>query len=116
VEPVRFNSLADGIGMNVQLAGNGADFPVLGVKVTANLHARFRADHKFLLRHGGYRGKGSTNLPFRPHKTQRRKGIGGLSGKLLWRTAAPEPDGAVTGGVSGVPLPYDAGEEIEREP
>jgi hypothetical protein len=34
--------------VNIEFAGNGADFPVLGVKVAANLHARFRADHEFL--------------------------------------------------------------------
>jgi hypothetical protein len=106
--------------MNVELTGNGADFPVLGVKVTANLHARFRADHEFLLPRlcpqWGYRGKGSTNRPFLPHMTQRRKGIGCLSGRLRCPTAEPEPERAVTGGVSGVPQPHDGGEEIEREP
>ena len=116
IEAVRFDGVAHGIGMNVEFSGNSADFPVLGVKVTANLHARFRADHEFLLPHRGYRGKGSTNRPFRPHTTQRRKGTGGLSGRLRCLTAALEPDGSVTGCVSGVPHPHDGGEEIEREP
>jgi hypothetical protein len=121
IEAVRFDGIADGIGMNIEFAGNGADFPVLGVKVTANLHAHFRADHEFLLPRlslpqRGYRGKGSTNRPFLPHTTQRRKGTGSLSGSLRCLTAAPEPEGTVTGGVSSVPQPHDAGEEIEREP
>jgi hypothetical protein len=116
VEPVRFNSLADGIGMNVQFAGNGADFPVLGVKVAANLHARLRADHVFLLLHRGYRGKGSTNRPVRPQTTQRRNTTRGLSGRRPCLTAAPEPDRAVTGTASGALQPHDAGEEIETEP
>ena len=102
--------------MNIEFAGNGADFPVLGIKVTANLRARFQADHEFLLPHRGYRGKGSTNRPFLPQTTQRRKGVGALSGRLRCLTGAPEPEGTVTGGVSGVPQPHDGGEEIEREP
>jgi hypothetical protein len=106
--------------VNIEFAGNGADFPVLGIKVTANLRARFQADHEFLLPRlcpqWGYRGKGSTNLPFLPQTTQRRKGVGALSGRLRCLTGAPEPEGTVTGGVSGVPQPHDGGEEIEREP
>ena len=65
IEAIRFDGIAHHIRMNVEFAGNGADFPVLGVKVTANLDARFRADHEFLLPHREYRGKGSTNRPFR---------------------------------------------------
>jgi hypothetical protein len=116
VEAIRFYGVAHGVGMNVEFAGNGADFPVLGIKLTANLHARFRADHEFLLPHRGYCGKGSTNRPFLPHTTQRRKGTGCLCGRLRCPTAAPEPERAVTGGVSGVPQPHDAGEKIETEP
>jgi hypothetical protein len=116
VESVRFNSITDGIGVNVQFAGNGADFRVLGVKVTANLHARLRADHVFLLMHRGYRGNGSANRPFRPQTTQRRNANGGFSGRRPCLTAPPEPDGAVTVVVSGVPHPNDGGEEIETEP
>ena len=116
IEAIRFDGIAHRIGMNVEFAGNGADFPVLGVKVTANLDARFRADHEFLLPHRGYRGKGLTNRPFRPHTMQRRKGTGGFSGRLRCLTAAPGPDEAVGGGVSGVPQPHDGGEVIETEP
>ena len=47
IEAIRFDGIANGIGVNVEFAGNGADFPVLGVKVSANLHARFRTDHVF---------------------------------------------------------------------
>ena len=116
IETIRFDGIADGIGVNVEFAGNGADFPVLGVKITANLHAGFRADHVFLLLHRGYRGKGSTNRPFRPHTTQRRNATGGLSVRRPSLVAAPERDCTVTGVASGVPQPHDAGEEIEREP
>ena len=115
IEAIRFDGVAYGVGVNFEFAGNGADFPVFGVKVTANLRACFRADHEFLLPHPRYRGKGSTNRPFRPHTTQRRKGIGVLSG-IRCVTAASESDGGVTGGVSGVPQPHDGGEEIETEP
>ena len=115
IEAIRLDGIAHGIGVNAEFAGNGADFPVFGVKVTANLRACFRADHEFLLPHPRYRGKGSTNRPFRPHTTQRRKGIGVLSG-IRCVTAASESDGGVTGGVSGVPQPHDGGEEIETEP
>jgi hypothetical protein len=116
VKAIRFDGVADGVGVNIEFAGNGADFPVLGVKVAANLHMRFRADHEFLLPHRGFRGKGSTNRPFLPQTTQRRKGTGSLSGRLRCLTAAPEPEGTVTGGISGVPQPHDAGEKIETEP
>ncbi len=46
VKTLAFNSLANGIGMNVQFTGNGADLPMFDVKVAANLRAGFRADHE----------------------------------------------------------------------
>ena len=39
------DGVAHGIGMDAQFAGDGADFPMLGVKVAANLSAGFRTDH-----------------------------------------------------------------------
>jgi hypothetical protein len=47
METFRFDGIANGIGMNVQLLGDGADFPVLGVKIAADLHACFGVNHGF---------------------------------------------------------------------
>ena len=40
------DGVAHGIGMHAELAGNGADFPMFGVEVAANLRAGFRTDHQ----------------------------------------------------------------------
>jgi hypothetical protein len=40
VEAFALDRVANGVWMNAQLTGNGADFPVLDVKVAANLRAR----------------------------------------------------------------------------
>ena len=45
MEAVGFNGVANRIRMNAQLAGDGADLPMLGVKVTANLNVGFWLDH-----------------------------------------------------------------------
>jgi hypothetical protein len=45
VEAVGFNGLPNGIGVNRQFSSDGADFPMLSVKVTANLGAGFWTDH-----------------------------------------------------------------------
>src|ERR1700730_1010882 len=37
--------MTDGILVNAQLAGDGADLPMLRVKVTTNLYVRFWIDH-----------------------------------------------------------------------
>src|SRR3954447_8630716 len=44
-EALRFNGATDGVGMDSEFASDGADFPVLGVKVPANLGVSFGADH-----------------------------------------------------------------------
>src|SRR5271166_716666 len=44
-EPLALDGVAHGIGMDVQLAGNRADLPMLGVKIAANLRAGFWRDH-----------------------------------------------------------------------
>lgn len=44
----RFDGLPDGVGVESELSGDGADFPVFGIKVTANLGAGFRRNHKRL--------------------------------------------------------------------
>jgi hypothetical protein len=67
--------------MNIEFTGDGADFPVLGVKVTANLNAGFGIDHLFSFLKRGIRGKGSTNRPLRPQTMQRRKGARPFSGR-----------------------------------
>src|ERR1017187_9009242 len=46
VETLALDGIANGIGMNVEFTGNGADLPVLDVKVAANLRASFRTDHE----------------------------------------------------------------------
>src|SRR5579859_8185097 len=45
VETLRFNGVAHGVRMYAQFTGDGADLPMLGVKVTANLGSNFGADH-----------------------------------------------------------------------
>jgi hypothetical protein len=47
--------------------------------------------------------------------TQRRKGTGDLSGRLRCLVVVSEPEGVVTGVVSGVPHSHDGGEKIETE-
>ena len=68
---VRLDGVANGVGMNAQFAGNGADFPMLGVKVAANLRAGFRADHERTHLRRGMRGNGSMKRPMRPQIQQR---------------------------------------------
>jgi hypothetical protein len=45
MEAVGFNGVSNGIRVNTQFSGDGADFPMLGVKVTANLNVGFWIDH-----------------------------------------------------------------------
>ena len=59
-EAVRFNGVAHGIRMHTQLLSDGADFPMLGKKVAANLSASFWIDHRFYHADRGIRGNGST--------------------------------------------------------
>ena len=115
VEVVRFDGIANGIGMNAEFSGNGADFPVLGIKITANLYVGFRADHLFPLPKRGIGGKGSANRPLRPQTTQRRNGAGCTAGGRCTKSA-PERAGTVTGLDPDVPQPDFAGEEIDWEP
>lgn len=44
-EPLTLDGVAYGIGMDPQFTGNGADFPMLSVKISSNLRAGFRTDH-----------------------------------------------------------------------
>jgi hypothetical protein len=45
VEAFTFHRVANGVRVDAQLTGDGADFPVFGVKVAADLRADFRTDH-----------------------------------------------------------------------
>ena len=112
-EAVRFDGLTNGIGVNVQFSCDGADFPVLGIKITADLHTCFWVNHLRSLRNREVAGKGSTKRPLRPHTMQRRKGIGRCSGRGCLTVALLLEQAAV--GV--VPsLLHSAGKLIEREP
>src|SRR5258708_3883459 len=46
IETLAFNGVANGVGMDAQLTGDGADFPVFGVKVAPDLSTGFLADHE----------------------------------------------------------------------
>jgi hypothetical protein len=45
METVGFNGVANRIGVDAEFSGDGADFPMLGVKVTADLNVGFWIDH-----------------------------------------------------------------------
>jgi hypothetical protein len=45
LEAFHLNGVPDGVGVDVQVLRNGADFPVLGVEIAANLNAGFGTDH-----------------------------------------------------------------------
>ena len=45
IEAFAFYRVANSIGVDAQFTGDGADFPVFGVKVAADLRADFRTDH-----------------------------------------------------------------------
>ena len=45
LEAFHFNGAPYGVGVDVQGGGNGADFPMLGVEIAANLYAGFGTDH-----------------------------------------------------------------------
>jgi hypothetical protein len=45
LEPFHFNGAPYGVGVDIQGLRNGADFPMLGEEVAANLYARFGTNH-----------------------------------------------------------------------
>jgi hypothetical protein len=45
MEALGLDGFAHGIGMKSQLTGDGADFPMLGVKVATDLHTGFGTEH-----------------------------------------------------------------------
>jgi hypothetical protein len=46
LEPFHLNGAPYGVGVDVQGGCNGADFPMLGVEVAANLYTGFGTDHR----------------------------------------------------------------------
>jgi hypothetical protein len=46
LEALHFNGAPYGVGVDVQSGGNGADFPMLGVEIAANLYTGFGTDHR----------------------------------------------------------------------
>src|SRR6266849_5820914 len=108
VETLALNGIANGIGMNVQFTGNGADLPVFNVKVAANLRAGFRTDHERTHFLRGVRGNGSTRRPTRPQIRQR-------SGKAGCAAGQDCGVGGFSCGSAG-PHSNDAGDVIEWEP
>lgn len=86
VEAFTFHRVAKGVRVDAQLTGDGADFPVFGVKIAADLRADFRTDHAMGHLRRGMRGKGSMKRPARPQIRQRSTRRAGSAA----RTAAPE--------------------------
>src|SRR5579863_4372965 len=97
--------------MDAQLTGNGADFPVLDVKVAANLRTGFRTDHQIAHLRRGMRGNGSMKRPARPQIRQRSHHPG-----CFWGWDCDGGGISKTTFASAGPQENDAGEVIEREP
>ena len=108
VEAFALDRVANGVWVDAQFTGNGADFPVLDVKIAANLRAGFRTDHEMLTFGSGMRGNGSMKRPARPQTRQRSHNAGCLSCQDC------DPGGCST--ASALPQSNDAGETIETEP
>ena len=106
-EALTLDGVAHGVWVDAQLCGNGADLPMLGVKVTSNLRADFVGDHEESHLRRGMRGNGSMKRPIRPRMQQRSLATGADCGGGIVFTAAAAPD---------VPYANNAGEVIEREP
>src|SRR3954452_16826702 len=73
LEPLALDRVANGIGMDIQFARDGADLPMFGVKITSNLRAGFRTDHERAHLRRGMRGNGSMKRPTRPQTRQRSR-------------------------------------------
>ena len=107
---IHFNGTPYGVGVDVEGLCNGADFPMLGVKIATNLYTGFRTDHQAHLRRGMC-GKGSTKRPGRPQIEQRSQTSARFSSRLEGATRSTTAAGVVI--VS--PQPDGAGEMTERE-
>jgi hypothetical protein len=100
--------------MQVQFTGDGADFPMLGEKVVANLHTGFETDHLNSPRLGIV-GKGLTRRPVRPQTLQHRHIPDRFSGQR-GSSAVLERSGVSVTVASTFPRSDDAGKAIEMEP
>src|SRR5579859_468211 len=56
--------------MHAQFTGDGADLPMLGIKIVTNLNTRFETDHEKNSLRFGMGGKGVTKRPIRPQTWQ----------------------------------------------
>jgi hypothetical protein len=108
VEAFALDRVANGVWVDAQFTGNGADFPVFDVKIAAYLRAGFRTDHERTHFLCGVCGNGSTRRPTRPQIRQRSGKAGCASGQ----------DCGVGGFSCGSAGPHsnDAGDVIEWEP
>jgi len=108
MEAFALDRVANGVWVDAQFTGNGADFPVLDIKIAANLRAGFRTDHEIPHLRCGIRGNGSMKRPVRPQIRQHRPNAGCLS--------CPGCDPGRCSTASALPQSNDAGETIETEP
>src|SRR5580704_1124476 len=114
-ETLCLDGMTHGVGMHAHFPGDGADFPMLGVKTTANLGTNFRTNHELLHLRRGMRGNGSMKQPMRPQIRQHNHTPGRVSGQR-GRTAAPDPSETPVGVASAGPHWNDAEQAIKREP
>jgi hypothetical protein len=108
VEAFALDRVANGVWVDAQFTGNGADFPVFDAKIAAYLRAGFRTDHEIVHLRCGMCGNGSMKRPERPQTRQRSHNGGCLS------CQGCGPGGCST--ASALPQSNDAGETIETEP
>lgn len=86
IEIVGADGVTDSVGVNAQCLGDGADFPMLGIKITANLGVGFWTYHFGCHPDRGIRGNGSTNRPLQPQWMQYRNGTAFFSGRSRTKT------------------------------
>ncbi len=115
VETLRLDGVAHGVRMHAQFTGDGADLPMLGIKIAANLRADFRTDHGLAHLRRGMRGNGSMNRPLRPQTRQHIQTPGRVSGQR--GSKSPQDRSGTSIGIASTgPHSDNAGPAIEREP
>jgi hypothetical protein len=107
LEALTPDGIAHGVGVDAQLSGNRADFPMLGIKVASNLRADFVRDHEGSHLRRGMRGNGSMKRPMRPQMQQH---------SLTTRADCDSGTVSTAAAASDIPHSNNAGEVIEREP
>ena len=122
IEAVRFNRMANRIGMDSKFVGNRADLPVFGEKQMPNLHTGFCADHRDILKSWDL-GKriDETTRPATPDTTKKGRT---LLVRLLRHTGNARVNAKAAAGTLLVAVIADLdshegilrGEEIEAEP